>query len=149
LIDRLAKTPYPPLQALDEIKQIDLGDRVITWRLVPGHTQGSVAFLDEKYHTVFDGDCSGNGVWIYLPESSPLEVYLSELEKYLSFLHQNNVQQRYVGHSKNALKTKQVQQLINCGKAAASNEKKGIKFHAMMGDARIVFSGGTMMFCKR
>ncbi len=35
---------------------LDLGDRLLRIIVMPGHTPGSVAVLDEKYHALFSGD---------------------------------------------------------------------------------------------
>ena len=60
---------------------IDLGDTTITVIESPGHTKGSVCFLDEKNRFVYCGDSVSNHVWICLKESLRLPVYLGSLER--------------------------------------------------------------------
>jgi glyoxylase-like metal-dependent hydrolase (beta-lactamase superfamily II) len=149
LVRRLSETPHPELKPLDGIEQFDLGGRIVSWRLIPGHTQGSIALLDEQFNTVFDGDGAQPGAWLFLQESSGLGEYAAMLENYLSFLSENNVKRRYVGHTGTVLGLKSVTGLINCVKTAERKPAKGVKVKTLFGDARIVISSGSALFCKR
>ncbi len=59
---------------------IDLGDTQITVIQTPGHTKGSVCFLDDKNHYLYCGDSVSNHVWICLKESLNMSTYLKSLE---------------------------------------------------------------------
>jgi hydroxyacylglutathione hydrolase len=48
--------PMPALFPLEDEQVIDLGGRKVTVYECPGHTPGSVAFLDENTRTLFHGD---------------------------------------------------------------------------------------------
>ena len=53
--------PCPPLHPLEDGQVIDLGNRKVTVYWCPGHTPGSVTFLDEQSRTLFLGDaCNCN-----------------------------------------------------------------------------------------
>lgn len=53
--------PCPPLYPLEDEQVIDLGSRKVTVYLCPGHTPGSIIFLDENTRTLFMGDaCNCN-----------------------------------------------------------------------------------------
>jgi glyoxylase-like metal-dependent hydrolase (beta-lactamase superfamily II) len=149
LVRQLSQTPHPELKALDNIGQFDLGGRIVFWRLLPGHTPGSIALLDEQYQTVFDGDSAAPGAWVFLQESVGLGEYASMLEGYLSYLSDNKVKRRYAGHTSATLGLKSVASLIRCAKTAERNPTKGIKVKTLLGDARIVIAGGSVLFCRK
>jgi len=53
--------PQPPLSPLQDEQVIDLGNRKVTVYECPGHTAGSIAFLDEYSRFLFLGDaCNCN-----------------------------------------------------------------------------------------
>ena len=60
---------------------IDLGDNAIEVFEVPGHTPGSVVFLEKRENNLFTGDAigSGCGVWMQVPGAVSLEEYLESL----------------------------------------------------------------------
>ena len=48
--------PQPPLYPLEDEQVIDLGNRKVTVYACPGHTAGSITFLDENSRILFLGD---------------------------------------------------------------------------------------------
>jgi len=53
--------PCPPLYPLEDGQVIDLGNRKVTVYACPGHTPGSITFLDENTRSLFMGDaCNCN-----------------------------------------------------------------------------------------
>jgi hydroxyacylglutathione hydrolase len=53
--------PCPPLYPLEDEQIIELGNRKVTVYACPGHTPGSIAFLDENSRSLFVGDaCNCN-----------------------------------------------------------------------------------------
>jgi hydroxyacylglutathione hydrolase len=53
--------PCPPLYPLEDEQVIDLGNRKVTVVACPGHTAGSITFLDENSRLLFLGDaCNCN-----------------------------------------------------------------------------------------
>ena len=149
MVKRLVETRYPLPRALDDVESFDLGGRTVSWRLVPGHTGGSIAMIDEMYHTVFDGDSAPVGVWLFLPESSGLSDYLVSLREYQAFLCERQIKQRYAGHSGAPFTQKHLAKLIRCIETADARPNRGMKMKTMVGDARIVFAGGSIAFCRR
>lgn len=47
----------------------------------PGHTPGEVVLLDAANKILFTGNNDNSLVWLFLPTSRPLEVYLQSLKK--------------------------------------------------------------------
>ncbi|MCL2277473.1 MAG: MBL fold metallo-hydrolase [Treponema sp.] len=148
LVEKLADTPHRQLKPLDDIKEFDLGDRIISWYPVPGHTQGSAAFIDEKNKTSFDADAAPVGAWLFLSESSPLPEYIESLENYYDFLFGKGITHHYLGHAGTPLKIKSIKNLIRCSRLAIKKPNKGAKVNSMFGPARIIFAEGALMFCS-
>ncbi len=48
--------PCPPLYPLEDEEVVDLGNREVTVYACPGHTPGSIAFLDHRTRSLFHGD---------------------------------------------------------------------------------------------
>ena len=57
-----------------------LGGRQIQVIETPGHTPGSICLLDKENKLLFSGDNDNTAVWLFLPESRPLTVYLKTLQ---------------------------------------------------------------------
>lgn len=136
---------YPMPKFLDDIPCFDLGERKIYWRLIPGHTQGSLAIYDEKYSAVFDSDGATRGVWVYLYESSTLADYTAMLEDYLSFLREKGITRKYVAHHGNKHDISDIETLLACCKDALQNPDLGEEFKNPYNKARIVRSSGSVV----
>ena len=81
---------FPGQSMPDENRLVDIGSGhhfdlgggvVIKTVALPGHTPGSLLFVDEKHRCVFTGDAvgSGCGVWMQVPTASPLSEYAASL----------------------------------------------------------------------
>ncbi len=76
--------PPPPLYPLEDGQVIDLGNRRVTVYACPGHTAGSVTFLDENSRTLFVGDaCNCN---LFLGGGPPGSPGFTSVEKALFYL---------------------------------------------------------------
>lgn len=149
MIESWAHKKYHVLKPLEDMPYFDLGGRKVSWYLLPGHTQGSVALWDEKYNTVFDGDAAPIGAWLFLEESSTLEVYRKNLKQYVAWLHRNQVERRYTGHSVKPTNVRAVEKLLLCVKKATDKTFLEVPFQSSVGQAVIVFSNGSIVFKKR
>lgn len=139
---------YPVPKPIDDIPYFDLGDRKVSWRLIPGHTQGSIAVVDEKYSAIFDSDGATRGVWIFLFESSSLKDYIGMLEGYLDFMEQKGIKRKFVAHYGKELDKKDIESLIACCKTALSDPKTGENFRNPYNRARILRSNGSAVIYK-
>ncbi len=74
---RTEKFPYRP-ECIDiqDGYTFELGGRTIIAISTPGHTPGSMVFLDDKEHYIFTGDEVGKGIWLWLPDSLSIEEWL-------------------------------------------------------------------------
>ena len=92
----------------DEVKKMennyDLGDRKIETIPLPGHTPGSVIFLDPLDRAIYCGDAVGSGCGVLMVEglgSLSLEEYKEGLEKAIEKLKEAGVDENwnfYGGH---------------------------------------------------
>lgn len=75
---------------LEDGSVLDLGGGVLVRTLhIPGHTPGSVAFVDEAHKAVFTGDAigSGVGVWMQLPGCCTVSAYKAALLHFATELY--------------------------------------------------------------
>lgn len=78
------KTPFDPSKTkpLGDGQKIDLGGKALEVIEIPGHTAGSVAFLDAKDRRIFTGDAIGSGaVWNHINGTRPLIEYLTAVRR--------------------------------------------------------------------
>lgn len=87
------------IQDLHDGDCFDLGGMNLETIACPGHSKGSMVFLNRKYQELYSGDAIGSGsFWIQLPESLPLHEYLNHAE-HLFFQVKNMKELRiYPGH---------------------------------------------------
>lgn len=99
-VDRVCYQPKAEYRPLPESMSVDLGGgRIIRLYEIPGHTPGSIALLDEKYHRLYTGDmfCSG-GVLLQLPESTDVDTYLQSVRYTRQICHDNGVKELFPSH---------------------------------------------------
>lgn len=72
------KTEYIPLYDGDEI---DLGDRKLIVKELPGHTDGSIVLLDKKRKTIYTADAVNMGTWLWTNPDMKLSDYAANLYK--------------------------------------------------------------------
>lgn len=111
---RLSKKPYHSiLMPFKDDKTFDLGGRTITAVHVPGHTQGSVVYLDPKTHLMFTGDDVNPYLWLQLPGCTSLSEWLPGAEAILKLA---DTYTPYCGHSNGLIKKEDIAKLIALAK---------------------------------
>ena len=99
-VDRVCYQPKAEYRPLPESMTLDLGGgRIIRLYEIPGHTPGSIALLDVRYHRLYTGDmfCSG-GVLLQLPESTDVETYLQSVRYTRQICQENGVKEIFPSH---------------------------------------------------
>lgn len=76
---------------------IDLGGRCLTVFATPGHTRGSMSFLDDRTGCFFCGDFLYDGTLYAHFEDSDLDAYMESLEKVLKI--ETRITRLCVGHN--------------------------------------------------
>ena len=80
-VEDILRMPATELLPLKDGRVLDLGGRKLEVIHTPGHTPGEIVLLDSANRVVFTGDNDNVLVWLFLPTSMPLEVYLESLKK--------------------------------------------------------------------
>ncbi len=72
------KNPWKPHLAIPDNARLYLGDRWLEILLIPGHTCGSLAILDEERRMIFTGDMvSESPIFMFGPQRSMTAYYAS------------------------------------------------------------------------
>lgn len=71
-------------------RTFNLGNRHIQVIETPGHTPGSICLLDKEDKLLFTGDNDNTAVWLFLPNCTPLSVYLQTLQSLLRRISEFN-----------------------------------------------------------
>ena len=79
--EEAARLPEAELVPVEDGRVFDLGGRKLEVIAQPGHTPGEIVLLDAANRLLFTGDNDNTLVWLFLPNSRPLEVYLESLRK--------------------------------------------------------------------
>jgi len=98
LIGRLNKHYTGKINYLKDGQIFDLGETVIEVKHMPGHTPGSVVFLDRKMGNCYSGDAFGSGmVWLQLWPFSSMKTYIESCKK-MEQLMDSGISKIYCGH---------------------------------------------------
>lgn len=73
-------TKKPKIKLLSDSQVFDLGGRKVTVYKAPGHSPGSVVFLDDQSRIIFSGDAANGNVGTNLPVSTTVK-YLIRIQK--------------------------------------------------------------------
>lgn len=102
-----ADLPYK-IRKIPDYEAIDLGDRTLVAIPVPGHTKGSLAFLDTKTGSLFAGDSLSRRILYGISEWVPLEEYISALRKLKDF----HISRVYTAHDEFVLPADRPEEII-------------------------------------
>jgi len=102
----------------------DLGDRQIEVVFTPGHTPGSVSFIDTKAGYGFSGDSFGSGNLLLFVDFSTLIASCEKMEK---VMQKYNIIQLYPGHfmGRNPETPQRIKDMITLSKDVMSGKVKG------------------------
>ena len=110
----------------------DLGGRHLEVIETPGHTPGSIVLLDKENRHLFTGDNNNTLVWLFLPASLPLEVYLHTLESLNA--RNDEFDDLYPGHGKVLDKTF-LDDMIACTRQIVDGKCEGEVYNSFVGQA--------------
>lgn len=100
----------------------ELGGRAVSVQLAPGHTRGSVIFLDDKYKMMFVGDnISHDNLWLHLPGATSVEEWIPTARQILKLSERYTV---YSGHVDQPFDTALIKAQIECGEALVRSRSK-------------------------
>ena len=113
------------VKPLDDIKEIDLGNRKVQILHMPGHTRGSVCMLDEANQSAFTGDNLNRSIWLSLPESVSVAEYKHVLRSVLPMLQEKDIRWNYAAHWPGKMRLQDdIRRFILCCEAILTGSKK-------------------------
>ena len=109
---------------LEDGEILDLGGRQIEVVFTPGHTPGSVTFIDMKAGYGFSGDSFGSGNLLLFVDFSTL---IASCEKMEATMQKYNVSQLYQGHfmGRNPETLQRIRDMITLSRDVMSGKVKG------------------------
>ncbi|MDD3411182.1 MAG: MBL fold metallo-hydrolase [Eubacteriales bacterium] len=110
MYDKLGQLPCR-LMPMWEGQTIDLGGRVLEAILIPGHTPGSLAYLDVTNRELYGGDSVQNGTIFLFGSGRSLETYLASMRKLWN--RRERFDRVYASHGPLRLEVDFIQQLIS------------------------------------
>ena len=113
-IDRNLRRKQCKFLSMEDGHKFDLGNRTVLVKSVPGHTRGSVIYLDENEKLMFTGDNTNYCLWMHLPGCMTLEKWLSGAKLILDYFDMGY--KAYGGHSKGEQSREETQKLYDCVK---------------------------------
>lgn len=126
----------------------DLGKRVIRTYRIPGHTKGSVAFIDENSRIIYDGDAASKEMWLHLPEACDKEEYLRILQDYRQFLVNSGISVRRTGHWDTEIGISDLDELISCTELAIDHPERHEYHQDQNGEAWIYRYKGEQLWTR-
>ncbi|HCI55758.1 MAG TPA: hypothetical protein DFI01_07520 [Bacteroidales bacterium] len=129
------ETKYIPVR---EGRVFNLGGRKIEVMGTPGHTPGSICFLDIENKLLFSGDNNNVMVWLFLENSTPLHRYLETLQKQQKRMGEFTT--LFPGHG-TPVSSDFINDQIACVKSILDGTCQSKEYKSFAGSARICSSG--------
>lgn len=108
-------------------ERFDLGDRVLEAVALPGHSRGSLCFVNRAEGYALTGDSINPFPWLWLERCTTIVEYGESIRRYLSIVGKDLTQ--YCGHSLEPLPSSIVDDLIaGCDEIAAGNKTEDKPF---------------------
>lgn len=112
---------------------IDIGGRSFEVLHIPGHTPGSICFLNSKEKVMFTGDSIiATDVWMYLPHSVSLKEYNKALKKIKE--REQEFEVLFPGHYPIPVDNQELKDLISCSDEIILNPGIGEKRKTFAGE---------------
>ena len=117
-----------------------LGDRDIHVVKTPGHSVGSVCFLDEKNRWMFTGDtCCKAHVLLQMEYAAPMQVYRESLEKLISMESLYDI--TWPGHHSKPVEKQVIHDFLVAVDGILDGTMAGVTVELPMGNARLLEYG--------
>lgn len=101
--------------------QFDLGGKSVKAKLTPGHSAGSVAYIDEADKIIFSGDNVCDALWMQLPGRTSLEEWLPSAQ----WLYEKSADYRiFWGHRTPELTRGYIATVIGWGETIIAQQPK-------------------------
>lgn len=118
-------TEYDPeydIFYIEEGEKIDLGGLVLDPILVPGHTAGSIVYVDRKNGCAFCGDAVNPRSSIAMfPGAPTVETYVKSLEHLLE--ETKEIEKYFVGHRLYSFNRQDVEDILTCAREIVAGDE--------------------------
>ena len=101
----------------------DLGTRSIEVRSVPGHTAGSVLFIDHAAKLLFTGDNVNPHLWMHRPGAVTLEEWMDSARLILSYMEQGYT--AHTGHGNGKQSKKNIETICRYVQEIIDRQRSG------------------------
>ncbi len=115
-------TEYLPMT---EGQVFDLGGKVVRVHCTPGHSRGSVAFIDETDKIIFCGDNVCDMLWLFMPGAASVEEWIVSAK----WLYEMSAEYRvFWGHRTPELTHDYIGTVVKWGEEILANSCKNARF---------------------
>lgn len=131
---------YPVKETCDFFQtdmRFDLGARIVKVIKTPGHSVGSVCFLDEKNRWLFTGDCCCKAhVLLQMEYSASMETYQASLETLMGIREQYDVM--WPGHHEKPVEPAILSDFLTAVDGILKGTMEGIEMMLPMGKTKVL-----------
>lgn len=113
----------PTVHTIKEGDVFSLGDRHIKVIETPGHTVGSVSFLDIESRTIYIGDVANEFLFMWLPHCTSIDKMNLTIKKILNIDGYDTV---WASHHTEPFKKERLNDFLNCGLRLAKKKNSYI-----------------------
>lgn len=134
----LPKVYEPTVHLIDESTEFDLGGRHIKVISTPGHTVGSVSFLDVEQRTIYIGDVANEFLFMFLPHCTTIDEMNNTIRKLIALDSYDTV---WSSHHTSPNTREDIEKYLEGAKEVASGKNlcfPPIKIHDYMG-AKLIY----------
>lgn len=138
-----AGAEYAPAKAAEELqffeegRVFDLGGRTVEVIATPGHSVGSVCFLDRERRQMFTGDtCCKAHVLLQLDHAAPIEIFLDSIRKLLDLQDYYDI--TWPGHHEKPVAKDVIRQFLAAAEGLLSGMMEGREMEHPAGKCRLL-----------
>lgn len=138
-----AGAEYSPAKAAEELqffeegRVFDLGGRTVEVIATPGHSVGSVCFLDRERRQMFTGDtCCKAHVLLQLDHAAPIEIFLDSIRKLLDLQDYYDI--TWPGHHEKPVGKDVIRQFLAAAEGLLSGTMEGREMEHPAGKCRLL-----------
>lgn len=138
-----AGAEYAPAKAAEELqffeegRVFDLGGRTVEVIATPGHSVGSVCFLDRERRQMFTGDtCCKAHVLLQLDHAAPIEIFLDSIRKLLDLQDYYDI--TWPGHHEKPVGKDVIRQFLAAAEGLLSGMMEGREMEHPAGKCRLL-----------
>lgn len=119
------ETKYIPMK---DGKIFELGGKIVSVKHTPGHSRGSVSFVDETDKIVFCGDNMCDALWMFVPGAASLEEWLATAQ----WLYEKSEDHRiFWGHRKPELSREYIHTVMEWGREIIEKNPENSRFYSV------------------